>query len=239
MRTTLVLAVVAALTTRAAAQDAPPPGFPLGDLAARATHILVVDARGVVLDVWKGDAAPGDVVPLGGLFSDAGSDPRDLSRVRHLRVYPYAQPPRTGATVLFLVKLPRPRPAPKPDTAVYGRWGSRRWESPPNPLADVGAAAFDRVVGWGHDPSNRYSWTARQVPSPGGWLPANPAGEIEASTACLDDAGLIRVLDRAPTDPGRRVEEVGAVPRWQVVGTADQFRWRLEEAWRANHAAGW
>lgn len=40
------------------------PEFRLDECAWHATHILVVDAAGKVVEVWKGDAKIGDVIPL-------------------------------------------------------------------------------------------------------------------------------------------------------------------------------
>jgi hypothetical protein len=40
------------------------PEFSLGDCAWNATHILVVDAAGKVVEAWKGDAKVGDAIPL-------------------------------------------------------------------------------------------------------------------------------------------------------------------------------
>ncbi len=40
------------------------PGFDLQECATNATHILVVDSRGRVLEVWKGGSVPGDHIPI-------------------------------------------------------------------------------------------------------------------------------------------------------------------------------
>src|SRR5262245_52822569 len=40
------------------------PAFNLEDCCVNATHILVVDARGCVLEIWKGNATQGDMIPI-------------------------------------------------------------------------------------------------------------------------------------------------------------------------------
>jgi hypothetical protein len=70
MRTILALSVIALSYSPsiAAAQHCSSyleeSAFDLWDCASRATHILVVDSTGRVTEVWKGDATPGDRIPL-------------------------------------------------------------------------------------------------------------------------------------------------------------------------------
>jgi hypothetical protein len=70
MKTILVLSVVAFFNLPSIAQAQfngwywEEPAFDLWDNASRATHILVVDGTGRVAEVWKGDASPGDRIPL-------------------------------------------------------------------------------------------------------------------------------------------------------------------------------
>lgn len=60
----IALALVLALAAPGGARAAILPSFELHDCANRASHVLVVNDKGVVLESWRGDLAPGDRVPL-------------------------------------------------------------------------------------------------------------------------------------------------------------------------------
>ena len=59
-RATLIL--TALLAAPALAHSAILPSFELHDCANRASHVAVVNDRGVVLESWRGDLKPGDRV---------------------------------------------------------------------------------------------------------------------------------------------------------------------------------
>ena len=57
----------AALVVLAAASPARAeilPSFGTGQCESNATHVVVVDDTGKVLESWRGDLAPGDVLPI-------------------------------------------------------------------------------------------------------------------------------------------------------------------------------
>jgi hypothetical protein len=72
MRTTVAALAIAALLLSAASAKAQfevglfadDPGFNTRECVANATHILVVNSQGSVLEVWKGDTRFGEVIPI-------------------------------------------------------------------------------------------------------------------------------------------------------------------------------
>ncbi len=63
-RIALALALVLALAAPGAARAGSLPSFDARDCTNRASHIVVVNDKGAVLESWRGDLAPGDRVPL-------------------------------------------------------------------------------------------------------------------------------------------------------------------------------
>jgi hypothetical protein len=126
----LPLAVVMATATPAAAQLG---GF-LGDQdpgfrarADKATHILVVDMSGRVVEVWKGTATPGDRIPIDKFYApslpryraDSGRSPLGFPPFNGYWYDGYYGSPFTSERlILFLVKSDRDDEA----TQFLGGW---------------------------------------------------------------------------------------------------------------------
>jgi hypothetical protein len=127
MRTIVAsLAIVALLTSSGQAKaqltDA---GFNLNECVANATHILIVDSQGSVLEVWKGDARLREVIPIHALANLTVTQPSSRRRfglgggpTTYLSLDPW-----WGAggerVILFLTKTNAPDP-------THGRLGSWR-----------------------------------------------------------------------------------------------------------------
>src|SRR5690349_2248746 len=85
-RSTLVLAAL--LAAPALARASILPSFDLHDCANRASHVVVVNDKGVVLESWRGDLKPGDRVPL---------DEFHLKLEQEVKE-PFGQKPKAGPT---------------------------------------------------------------------------------------------------------------------------------------------
>jgi hypothetical protein len=97
-------------------------GFNLHKCVANATHILVVNPQGSVLEVWKGNARLGEVVPihaLANLTLTQSERRRGLGSTTHISFE--AWPNETSGRerlILFLVKSD----APDPTNGLLNSW---------------------------------------------------------------------------------------------------------------------
>ncbi|MCE9562208.1 MAG: hypothetical protein K8U57_09160 [Planctomycetes bacterium] len=87
--------------------------FKLDENSRRATHVIVVDACGQILDVWKGDAHVGDYIPLDRVLAPAFPRLTDTREIRLTDRIAWSEswldkPARRERMILFLVKRPAP-----------------------------------------------------------------------------------------------------------------------------------
>lgn len=92
------------------------PGFDLHACVARATHILVVNPAGRVLEVWKGKSTPGDRIPVERFYGPALPRLTATSVEREWHLPPlhdhrgadgFGSPLCSDRLILFLVKSDR------------------------------------------------------------------------------------------------------------------------------------
>jgi len=210
----------------------PIPTFNLSECANLATHILVVDRRGRVVDMWKGHAGVGQTIPLDKILSpalprqtgvslDGPITPADLSG--------YWQDQLQGRErfILFLVKSSTPLPA-VPTTTQLDELDSNNESRPPRRCFVVGSWSSEHE----RDEERRAHAVARD-----GWLPASRHGWFACSMAYIDDLGLVRTRQLAEPSVGSRFCRYSRllcnpelVPAWCVAGTEDGFRRQVLEA---------
>jgi hypothetical protein len=194
--------------------------FDLEANSQRATHILVVDASGRILDIWKGNARLGDVVPLDKLLSSELPKLTDTRETRHAWLsdtghYWYDLPFRRDRMILFLVQAPARNPVD-----LREQRGQR--------------LGFRIEIGYHFDwfePDIGDDWLSKSR------IPLTPKGWSACSMTFVDDLGRVRapgrvhVCDWLPFcrySGGRQ----HTVPIWKGIGVeADVER----KVWNALH----
>jgi hypothetical protein len=214
----LALFVVTGNQTPVAAQlsgSANQSEFDLNECASRATHILVVDRRGQVVDVWKGNAGLGQAVPIDTIISPAVRlmhAPSSL-RVRLDTSSSWSDNLQSrDRFIVFLVK------------------SSTLLPSMPTLLDDHDEeeCRVSRHFSFERDPDDRI---ARRI-ARDGWLPASQIGGFVCSMAFVDDFGLVRTRQMTEKVCCHFFYKPELVPEWRVVGTEDVFKQRVFETMR-------
>ncbi len=219
--------------------------FDLEANSRRATHILVVDASGRILDIWKGNARLGDIVPLDKLLSPGMPKLTDTREARHawlsdMSHYWLGLPFRRDRMILFLVKDLTLNPSVwHPEQEQFG------WPSPIrnfgaraiNPVADIAATVLQRFDALRHD--------CPDLPIDAGWrgncpIQQTPHAWSACSMAYVDDLGRVRAPGRGPVINGAVFCRYSGGPRltvpvWKAIGLeADVER----KVWNALNQLG-
>jgi hypothetical protein len=209
--------------------DKAQPEFDLRECARNATHILVVNRSGEVLETWKGDTLPGEVIPLDQMCGPVLPQQHpiqheDIIALPRLAGNSMEQQLGTERFILFLVRSP----------VSLVEWGyfptldfGNVWGRPrtPQPRIHVADSALARVSGLTHDDF--------ALANP--WLPACRSGGFACSMAIVDQLGFVRtrqvvsVDGRSYSGYGTRTQQLVFV--WSAIANTEcAFKSQVLEA---------
>lgn len=211
--------------------------FNLEENSRRATHILVVDVCGKILDVWKGTAQVGDYISLDTVLNPNFHKLNDTRQSRFNWLndphhFTHDMLGRRSRMILFLVQAPRPNPVDLQDyesDEIENGYRHFYASFPRSERSAFGVSVVDRVTGlFGVDrESSGFNVGERHCP-----IPRTPLRWSACSMFPVDDFGcvLTRTLGMFPlTRRGNRHKDF---PGWRVIDTEHDVR---RKVWDANN----
>lgn len=190
IRTVLALVCLAPAIARAESL----PSFEAARCTARATHIVVVNAKGEVLESWRGDLVPGDRVPLAEMRIKLE---QEVSAIFGAKLEPGAPTKVTGARLVLFLR----RGGSKFGTGQeVGGWAPAHW-----------FGWFNASAVW-IEGERAYALQQWINPGPQAMLPAGTESELKKA---VREHSAARAKDfasaRAEQDVAKRADRLAAV----------------------------